>query len=257
MFKIEAIRALTDNYIWLLSSDDQAIVIDPGESQPVLDALAKRQLQLQAIFLTHHHQDHTGGVSQLKTATGARVFGPALNVLDTVDQPLKGHEKLQILGATFHVWATPGHTLDHLVYYSADAMPQPCLFSGDTLFSAGCGRLFEGDAKQLFNALAKLRGLPPSTQLYCAHEYTLSNLAFAQAVEPSNERIRERISHCQALRKSNQPTLPSTIALELETNPFLRYQESSVKQAAEQQANMPLQTPEAVIKALRRWKDRF
>lgn len=257
MLQIEPIPALQDNYIWLLHRGDEAIVIDPGESTPVLELLQARGLNLQAILITHHHQDHTGGVTALKNATGARVFAPASCTLNSIDQPLEGGERLQLLDCSFQVWATPAHTLDHLIYYCADGAAQPYLFSGDTLFSAGCGRLFEGDASQLFSAMELIASLPPGTQLCCAHEYTLSNLAFAQAVEPGNKNITSHLERCQQLRQQGLPTLPSSLADELQINPFLRYRAQAVVKAAQQHAGRSLTEDKAVLAELRSWKDQF
>ncbi len=257
MLALEAIPALNDNYIWLLHREGQALVVDPGDSSVVLSALQQRSLKLEAILLTHHHQDHTAGAGELRNLTGARIFGPATLEHPRVDQPLSGGEQIQLLDSRFRVQATPGHTLDHLCFYSADAMPNPLLLCGDALFSAGCGRLFEGTGAQLLAAMQWFAQLPQSTLICCAHEYTLSNLAFAAAVEPDNAAITAHRSHCEALRRQHKATLPSTLTLEQSINPFLRYHRPEVCNSAEEFQGQRLDTELAVITALRQWKDQF
>ncbi len=251
---IEPIPAFDDNYLWLLVRGSQAAVVDPGDAAPVLQRLQQRNLSLQAILVTHHHGDHVGGVASLSRATGARVHGPGAEAIPARDVALAGGSRIDVLGVAFDVLDVPGHTLGHIAYH---APALRALFCGDTLFAAGCGRLFEGTAAQMTASLAKLASLPADTRVYCAHEYTLSNLRFALAVEPDSEALRRRQQACAALRRRGEPTLPSTIADELATNPFLRCSEPDVRRAAEARAGGPLPTAESVFTVIRQWKNVF
>ena len=257
MFQIDALPAFTDNYLWLLqdSSTRRCAVVDPGDAAPVLAWLSAHPgWQLCDILITHHHPDHTGGVAQLKTATGARVFGPARETIPARDLALDEGERIQVLGLDFLIYAVPGHTLGHIAYYQAD---HDWLFCGDTLFAAGCGRLFEGTPAQMHDSLSRLAALPDATQVYCTHEYTLSNLHFARAVEPENPAIAARLNEVSAWRSSGRISLPSSIALEKASNPFLRCQETSVKQIIDEREGSQQRSPAEVFAALRRWKDVF
>ena len=216
--KLTPLPALTDNYIWMLHDGQRAMVVDPGDAEPVLAALRRDHLQLESIVVTHHHADHTGGVSALRTATGARVLGPALETIPLPAVALNEGDAFQTLGLTFSVFHVPGHTAGHIALYCPDADGTPLLFCGDTLFSGGCGRLFEGTPAEMRGSLDRLAALPPNTRVCCTHEYTLSNLQFALAVEPNNESLRTYQARCLALRAQGVPTLPSTIALEREIN---------------------------------------
>ena len=251
---IEPIPAFDDNYLWLLVRGSQAAVVDPGDAAPVLQRLQQRNLSLQAILVTHHHGDHVGGVASLSRATGARVHGPGAEAIPARDVALAGGSRIDVLGVAFDVLDVPGHTLGHIAYH---APALRALFCGDTLFAAGCGRLFEGTAAQMTASLAKLASLPADTRVYCALEYTLSNLRFALAVEPDSEALRRRQQACAALRRRGEPTLPSTIADELATNPFLRCSEPDVRRAAEARAGGPLPTAESVFTVIRQWKNVF
>ncbi len=253
-YAVEPIPAFDDNYLWLLARGSLAAVVDPGDAEPVLQRLARRNLDLQAILVTHHHGDHVGGVAALAHATGARVYGPRGEQIPARDVALGGGDRIEVLGAAFEVLDVPGHTLGHIAYH---APALRALFCGDTLFAAGCGRLFEGTAGQMTASLAKLAALPADTRVYCAHEYTLSNLRFALAVEADNEALRERQRSCVALRERGEPTLPSTIAEELATNPFLRCDAPAVRRVAEARAGQPLPTTEAVFAVIRQWKNVF
>lgn len=257
MIQIDALPAFTDNYLWLLqdTAERRCAVVDPGDAAPVLAWLeAHPGWQLTDILVTHHHQDHVGGVAQLKQATGARVFGPATENIPGRDIALADNARIEVLGLKLDVFAVPGHTLGHIAYYHSG---QGVLFSGDTLFAAGCGRLFEGTPAQMHHSLTRFAALPQATLVYCAHEYTLSNLRFAQAVEPDNQDIAQRVLDAQALRAQNIPTIPSTIGLEKLTNPFLRVDETSVKEKADERVSGASASAVGVFAALRAWKDKF
>jgi hydroxyacylglutathione hydrolase len=246
----------TDNYIWLFHDGTRACAVDPGAAEPVLDWLQQRGLRLDTILLTHHHADHTGGVDLLRNRTGARVVGPVAETLPEPVERVSAPERLSVLGIDFQVLDVPGHTAGHIAYYTPDLADQPTLFCGDTLFSGGCGRLFEGTPAQMLDSLDQLAALPDPTRVCCAHEYTLSNLAFALAVEPSNATLTQHTEHCRHLRAKNHPTLPSTLALEKQINPFLRIRCPAV-QTATRQHSPDAQTDVAVFAALRNWKNNF
>ena len=251
---VEPVPAFDDNYLWLLVRGSQAAVVDPGDAAPILLRLQRRSLALQAILVTHHHGDHVGGVAELAGATGARVYGPRAESIPSRDVALAGGDRIDVLGIGFDVLDVPGHTLGHIAYH---APAQRMLFCGDTLFAAGCGRLFEGTAAQMTASLAALARLPADTRVYCAHEYTMSNLRFALAVEPGNEALRQRQRSCMTMRERGEPTVPSTIGEELATNPFLRCDVPAVRRAAEARASRSLPTTEAVFAVVRQWKNAF
>ena len=251
-----ALPAFTDNYLWLLHNGEQAVVIDPGDAVVVETALEMHSLQLQAILLTHHHADHTGGVDELRQATGCKVYGPAFEVLPEPVQRLSGGDVVQVLGLSFSVMEVPGHTAGHIAYYCNEFNGAPLLFCGDTLFSGGCGRLFEGTPAQMLASLDSLAALPGNTRVCCAHEYTLSNLRFARAVEPDNQVLVTYEAQCIAWRAQGLPTLPSSIALEKQINPFLRSREPIVRQAALSQ-DPQASSDVATFAALREWKNNF
>jgi hydroxyacylglutathione hydrolase len=254
--KLIPLPAFTDNYIWMLHDGHQALVVDPGAAQPVLEALTRFGVQLEAILVTHHHPDHTAGVETLRLATGARVFGP---VHETMPEPLTrlaNGERAPSLGLFFEVIEVPGHTAGHIAYYCAAVDGAPLLFCGDTLFSAGCGRLFEGSPAQMLASLDALAALPDATQVCCAHEYTLSNLKFACAVEPGNAALLDYTAAAQRLRAMQQPTLPSSMLLERRINPFLRSREPDVIHAV-QGFDASAHDEVSVFAALRHWKNEF
>ncbi len=256
MIRIEPIAAFTDNYIWCLHNNAVAWIVDPGDAAPVQAFLAARELDLQGILITHHHPDHTGGIDELRNSfPNAVVYGPHNSPITSFDTRVKEGDTVAALGHQFGVLEIPGHTLDHIAYFAADTTP-PTLFCGDTLFAAGCGRMFEGTAPQMFASLQKLAQLPGPTAMYCGHEYTQSNLRFAQAVEPDNVAVQQRTIEIAALRATNQPTLPSTLALELSTNPFLRCQTSTVLHAATEHG-LQNENLAAVFATIRSWKDQF
>ncbi len=247
--------AFDDNYIWMLHDGRQALVVDPGDEQPVLQALQTLGLQLSAILVTHHHADHVGGVAALRAATGATVHGPAGEQMPEPLQRYTDGDTLDLLGLHFTVLDVPGHTAGHIAWYTADGDGQPLLFCGDTLFSGGCGRLFEGTPAQMLASLDKLAALPGNTRVCCAHEYTLSNLRFARAVEPDNAALKDYSRQCEALRARQLPTLPSTIAVERDINPFLRSRQPAVTRAVAARAAASDEI--SVFAALREWKNQF
>ncbi len=258
MIQIDALPAFTDNYLWLLqdTASKRCAVVDPGDAAPVRTWLERNpQWQLSDILVTHHHNDHVGGVAELKQLTGATVYGPAHESIPARDVALEDNATLQVLGLDFQVFAVPGHTLGHIAYYHAGSAP--LLFSGDTLFAGGCGRLFEGTPAQMHQSLQRLARLPAATAVFCAHEYTLSNLRFARAVEPGNPDLAQRFADVTRLREENRITLPSSIGLELLTNPFLRVDEASVKEKADERTGHVNPSPAATFAALRAWKDKF
>ena len=250
------IPAFTDNYLWLLHDGRRALVVDPGDAGPVLQALAQHGLALASILVTHHHPDHTGGVAALREATGAPVYGPETESIPEPFTPLKEGDTVQALGLNFQVMDVPGHTAGHIAFYAPDVDGQPLLFCGDTLFSGGCGRLFEGTPAQMLASLDKLAALPGSTRVCCTHEYTLANLRFALAAEPGNAELAAYQAHCLRLREQGLPTLPSTIAQEQLINPFLRTRQASLVAAA-QRLDASAHDDIAVFAALRQWKNQF
>lgn len=246
----------------MLHDGSHAIVVDPGDAQPVFDALARHKLQLAAILVTHHHPDHTGGVAALHEATSAPVWGPARERIPEPFTPLAQGDIAEVLGLRFEVIDVPGHTAGHIAYFLPAAQTAggdaPLLFCGDTLFSGGCGRLFEGTPAQMLASLDALAVLPGDTRVCCAHEYTLSNLRFAQAVEPGNAELDHYNARCESLRAQGQPTLPSQLAIERQVNPFLRSREATVLRAVRAHAELAADAAEAdVFAALRQWKNDF
>ncbi|MEJ1382219.1 MAG: hydroxyacylglutathione hydrolase [Candidatus Sedimenticola sp. (ex Thyasira tokunagai)] len=253
---ISPIAAFDDNYIWLLrdSSGEVAIVVDPGDEDPVLERLQREGLSLGGILLTHKHGDHTGGVADLLRAwPGVPVFGPAGEPIRGLTVAVKEGDLVSVPGvaAEFRVMDVPGHTEGHVAYYGEGA-----LFCGDTLFASGCGRVFSGTHQQLHDALQRIAQLPPETLIYCAHEYTEANIGFARWVEPENPTIQLRQANARRLRDAGEPTVPSTLELELETNPFMRTAEPAVIAAATKYAARELADGGEVFTAIREWKDR-
>ncbi len=220
--KLYPLPAFSDNYIWLLQNGHKALVVDPGDAQPVLDYLQTHAVQLEGILITHHHADHTGGVDVLREQTGAAVFGPATERMPEPLQRLRQDDSIDLLGLHFRILDVPGHTAGHIAYVCDDMNGAPLVFCGDTLFSGGCGRLFEGTPAQMLSSLQKLAALPDNTQVCCTHEYTLSNLKFARMVDADNTVLEQYQQQCLALRAQGLPTLPSRIDLERAINPFLR-----------------------------------
>jgi hydroxyacylglutathione hydrolase len=256
MMKPIPLPAFNDNYIWMFHDGRQAVVVDPGDAAPVEAALDAQGLQLAAILVTHHHADHVGGVDALRPRLHGPVYGPARENIPGPFEPLRDGDRIGVLGLCFQVIDVPGHTAGHIAYVQRDVDRAPLLFCGDTLFSAGCGRLFEGTPAQMAVSLARLNALPGDARVCCTHEYTLSNLRFAAAVEPANEAIVRHTQACVSQREAGQPTLPSTLATEREINPFLRCGEPAVVAAAQSQGARNDDAVE-VFAALREWKNRF
>ncbi len=255
--KLIALPAFSDNYIWLLHDDHHALAVDPGDSAPVLAWLQQHPgLQLDMILVTHHHADHTGGLPELVARTGARVVGPALEKMPVNAQGLQQGDHLDWHGLRFDVHDVPGHTLGHIAFWAHPTGQAPLLFCGDTLFSGGCGRLFEGTPAQMLDSLDRLAALPDDTRVCCAHEYTLSNLKFALAVDPDNRELHTYTQACTALRQENKPTLPVPLSTERAINPFLRSRSSAVSKAVRQHDPRALDDV-TTFAALRTWKNEF
>jgi hydroxyacylglutathione hydrolase len=253
------VPAFKDNYLWLVHDGVNAAAIDPGDSGPILAALATHNLTLTAILLTHHHADHIGGVPQLLSHARVPVFGPRNDRISVLTEPLGEGDLVSVPGIdlSFRVLDVPGHTSGHIAYVR-ETPGAHWLFCGDTLFAGGCGRLFEGTPAQMTDSLAKLAALPDDTKVYCAHEYTLANLRFACAVEPGNRQLRQRVELEGAKRAAGQPTVPSNIGLEKATNPFLRYREPEIIRNLVGADRLDAGAdPVAAFAALREWKNTF
>ncbi len=253
MLDIVPLQALRDNYVWTLRNARHAAVVDPGEARPVLEYLQREKLALAAILATHHHPDHVGGIPELLAHQRVPVYGPKGEPIATLTRPVAEGDTVEIpeLGVTLSVLDIPGHTRAHIAYYGAGS-----LFCGDTLFACGCGRLFEGTPEQMMTSLAKLAALPDATKVYCGHEYTLANIAFAQQVEPKNTALAARLVRDQKLRAAGKPTLPSTLGEERATNPFLRWKEPAVVESANKYLGARVSDPVRVFAAIRDWKNR-
>ena len=260
MLEVTPIRAFNDNYLWLFreAGSRDCGIVDPGDAEPVLQYLKEQKLNLAVIIITHHHGDHTGGISQLLENYNVPVYGPDSSNIPAVTHAVKEGSQINILGHNFEVLEIPGHTLDHIAYFGAAVENNtPVLFCGDTLFAGGCGRVFEGTFPMMHESLQKLARLPADTLVYCAHEYTLANLSFASAVTPDNKTLAERVALEKEKRSKDIPTVPTSIKAELETNPFLRCGEQEIIAAATEYCGRALQAPEEVFGAIRGWKDSF
>jgi hydroxyacylglutathione hydrolase len=255
MLSVTPIPAFSDNYIWLLRQDTSpdVCVVDPGDADPVIQTLERENLTLGSVLITHHHHDHVGGLSELVRRYSPRVIGPRNPQIEGIDERVGEGDSCRILGRRFEVMEVPGHTLDHIAFFTP-GIP-PLLFCGDTLFSAGCGRLFEGTPEQMYRSLQTLAALPADTLVFAAHEYTLANLRFASAADPNNPEVAAALAETQRARQLDRPTLPSNLARERKINPFLRCDVPEVRTAAS--AHGDTDTDQATFATLRAWKDRF
>jgi hydroxyacylglutathione hydrolase len=255
-FTVAPVPAFDDNYLWVLRNGDKAVVVDPGDAAPVRAYLAREGLSLTAILVTHHHPDHIGGLAELAASGAAAlpVYGPRDERISGITRHVVQGDTVSLpeIGARLQVLEVPGHTRSHIAYYGASS-----LFCGDTLFACGCGRLFEGTAQQMSASLAKFTALPDDTRVYCAHEYTLSNIRFARAVEPGNAALAAREARDTATRQQGKPTVPFTLADEKASNPFLRCDQPEIIASAAQHAGVALHTPVEVFAAVREWKNHF
>jgi len=261
--KVTAIKAFSDNYIWSISDSVNAAIVDPGDASVCIEYLEQNQLTLNSILITHHHPDHTGGIKELidycqQKQWPLTVYGPANEKIPSCDVKLTENDvvKLVDLNVSLQVIDLPGHTAGHIAYFSG-SNAQPTLFCGDTLFSGGCGRLFEGSAQQMLSSLTKLANLPDNTNVYCAHEYTQANLKFALTVEPENEVLKSYSQQVDRIRIKNQATIPTTIGLEKQINPFLRNHELAIQTSAKHFDSNTLATELDTFTTIRRWKDQF
>jgi hydroxyacylglutathione hydrolase len=254
MLNISPIPAFNDNYIWALHHDRHAVLVDPGDAEPCIRFLEQHQLTLSAILITHHHGDHVGGNAALFSRFRPRIYGPRQEAIPCMTDPVTegDHIDLPELDLAFSVLSTPGHTLGHIAYYGANR-----LFCGDTLFACGCGRLFEGTPAMMLASLNRLAQLPDNTEIFCAHEYTLSNMSFAKSVDPRNEALAKQERVAQTKRQAGQPTLPSAIGMEKAINPFLRCREPDLIRTVESWLGKPPQDEVEVFAELRKAKNNF
>lgn len=264
MLQISAIPAFNDNYHWLITDDlypGKAYVVDPGDGEAVKEQLIARQLTLLGILITHRHWDHVDGIPTLlhyhNSRTSLPVYGPKADTIPAVTHPVYEQDCVRLFDQyPFTVMETPGHTVEHIVYYH-ESNTTPILFCGDTLFGAGCGRRNDGTVKQFINSLERIANLPENTQVYCAHEYTLDNLRFAQAVEPANPDINQRIAIETSKRHQRIPTIPFSLGGEKQTNPFLRIHKQTIIESVKQYWGTIANTRDNIFDGLRRWKDVF
>jgi len=251
---VHPVRAFQDNYVWTLRRGDEAVVVDPGDATPVLQYLRSENLRLTAILNTQHHADHVGGNAELLSQHSVPVYGPYDDRIPTVSHRVRENDRftLDSLDVDFSVLEIPGHTRSHIAFYGGGM-----LFCGDTLFACGCGRLFEGTPAQMYASLSKLTALPDDTRVYCGHEYTVANIRFARAAEPTNPELRKWEEAATAMRNRDEPTLPSTLAQEKRGNPFVRCNQPAVIAAINAHTGKVLADPVSVLAALREWKNAY
>jgi len=254
MLKVEPIKAFSDNYIWLVTTNQGSIVVDPGESSKICKLLNENSIDLKGILITHHHFDHTDGISDILKIKNIEVYGPSNNI-NTISKRLKGGDSINIIGINFKVIEVPGHTLDHIAFH-AIYENFSILFCGDTLFCGGCGRVFEGTYEQMHNSLKKISTLPINTKIYCGHEYTESNLFFATEVEPENKKLTDFYNEIKLKRQKDEVSLPTTLQKELDINPFLRCNKKNIQTNISEKFNIK-QNEADVFAAIRKWKDNF
>ncbi|HEX2825391.1 MAG TPA: hydroxyacylglutathione hydrolase [Burkholderiales bacterium] len=253
-YDVIPVRAFNDNYVWTVRDATHAIVVDPGDAAPVIEYLDREGLTLAAILNTHHHADHVGGNAKLLARWKVPVFGPRDERIAEVTNRVGDGDRVRLphFGIELDVLEIPGHTRSHIAF-TGDGL----LFCGDTLFAAGCGRLFEGTPAQMHTSLSRLAALPDSTRVYCGHEYTLANIRFARAVEPGNAALADFEARATRQRERGEPTLPTEIGQEKATNPFIRVTESAVAEAASRYKGAPVRDPVEVLAAIREWKNKF
>ena len=253
MLSVEPIKAYTDNYIWLVSTNEGSIVVDPGESKEILNLIDTNEIDLKGVLITHHHYDHTNGLLDLTNKINLEVYGP--KKIDGINNIVKESDKFSLIGIDFEVIEIPGHTLDHLAFYSSNNK-DPILFCGDTLFAGGCGRVFEGTFEQMFKSLKKISNYPKETKIFCGHEYTLSNLNFALEVDEDNNQLADEYINVKKLISSDIPSLPTNLNKELKVNPFLRCNEINIKNKVIDKFDI-IDDELEIFTALRKWKDNF
>ena len=253
MLSVEPIKAYTDNYIWLVSTNEGSIVVDPGESKEILNLIDNNKIDLKGVLITHHHYDHTNGLLDLTNKMNLEVYGP--KKIEGINNIVKESDKFSLIGIDFEVIEIPGHTLDHLAFYSSNNK-DPILFCGDTLFAGGCGRVFEGTFEQMFKSLKKISNYPKETKIFCGHEYTLSNLKFALKVDEDNKQLANEYINVKKLISSDIPSLPTNLNKELKLNPFLRCNEINIKNKVIDKFDI-IDDELEIFTALRKWKDNF
>ena len=253
MLSVEPIKAYTDNYIWLVSTNEGSIVVDPGESKEILNLIDSNKIDLKGVLITHHHYDHTNGLLDLTNKMNLEVYGP--KKIEGINNIVKESDKFSLIGIDFEVIEIPGHTLDHLAFYSSNNK-DPILFCGDTLFAGGCGRVFEGTFEQMFKSLKKISNYPKETKIFCGHEYTLSNLKFALEADEDNKQLADEYINVKKLISSDIPSLPTNLNKELKVNPFLRCNEINIKNKVIDKFDI-IDDELEIFTALRKWKDNF
>ena len=253
MLSVEPIKAYTDNYIWLVSTNEGSIVVDPGESKEILNLIDTNEIDLKGVLITHHHYDHTNGLLDLTNKMNLEVYGP--KKIEGINNIVKESDKFSLIGIDFEVIEIPGRTLDHLAFYSSNN-EDPILFCGDTLFAGGCGRVFEGTFEQMFMSLKKISKYPKETKVFCGHEYTLSNLKFALEVDKDNKDLMNEFNNIEKLISSDIPSLPTNLNKELKLNPFLRCHDIDIKNKVIEKFDI-IDDELEIFTALRKWKDNF